>query len=369
MLDSSSNQKQIPSGKNQPGWLVWLIMIFFAWWLWPAKPVPPAARILPVGWSHYCHGDQIRGLALADDHLWVGGLFGLKRFDWRSCQDTSAGIASAPVNLVRIEALLIDPGGNLWVAHEMGLICLDPQGVWHDHTASMPDPKVMALCWSKQNELWVGTWRGVAVLSPEGVWRHYRVADGLPGERVRAICADSQGGVWIGSFIAPEGGLLHWSGDVKRIYTTDDLLAHANVAALFEDSQNRMWIGTGFFDRGGVTVFSDWQTGDLNSAKIMRQVDGLAGNKGRSFFEDETGIIWIGSELDGLTLIADDGSCQVIEESDGLNGSEIMCMQQDPEGNLWLGQEKGLCRLERPVVKSLQQDFLQKKTDVKTVGD
>lgn len=331
--------------KRRQNPLVWLLMVFLAWWLWPSSAPPPPERILPNGWSHFCHGDQIRGLALDKDHIWVGGLFGLKRYTWRDCSDTSSSIATAPVNLVRIEALLINPTGNLWVAHEKGLLCLDQQGVWHDHTADMPDPKVMALCWSRQNELWVGTWRGVAVLSPEGKWRHYRAADGLPGELVRAISADSAGGIWIGSYISPAGGLLHWSAGSKVVYTTENLLAHANVAALFEDSFGRMWVGTGFFDRGGVTLFPDWKKGDLSTIKIMRQADGLAGNKGRSFFEDRDNIIWIGSELDGLTRVARDGSLSVIRESDGLIGNEIMCMLQDPDGNLWLGQEKGLCRI------------------------
>jgi len=334
--------------------LAWLLLLFFAWWLWPFSPKSTPARILPAGWRHFCHGDQVRGLALVGDQLWVGGLFGLKRFDWHSCVDTSASIATAPIELVRIEALLNDPAGNLWVAHERGLACLDGAGVWHDHTSAMPDPKVMALCWSKQGELWVGTWRGVAARSPQGEWRHYGVDDGLPGELVRAIVADSAGGIWIGSYISPAGGLLHWSGENKRVYTTDNLLAHANVAALFEDSRGRMWIGTGFFDRGGVTLFPDWQNGDSSTAKTMRQTDGLAGNKGRSFCEDRDGIIWIGSELDGLTRYAKDGSLKIIRETDGLIGNEVMCMLQDPEGNLWLGQEYGLCRIDAAALMNLR---------------
>jgi|GEM_PF-551110 ligand-binding sensor domain-containing protein len=344
MNEELTQQDSAPLNKPQNP-LVWLLMVFLAWWLWPSKPPPAPERVLPAGWSHFCHGDQIRGLALDKNHLWVGGLFGLKRYDWSDCKETSSDIATAPVNLVRIEALLIDPAGNLWVGHEMGLLRLDPQGIWHNHTSDMPDPKVMALCWSQQNELWAGTWRGVAVLSQEGKWRHYRAADGLPGELVRAISADSAGGIWIGSYISPAGGLLHWSAENKVVYTSKNLLAHANVAALFEDSLGRMWIGTGFFDRGGVTLFPDWKKGDLSTIKIMRQADGLAGNKGRSFFEDRDNIIWIGSELDGLTRVARDGSLSVIKESDGLIGNEIMCMLQDPDGNLWLGQEKGLCRI------------------------
>lgn len=343
-----SNTEQTARQKSR---LVWLLMIVLAWWLWPFSPPPPPVRVLPPGWQHFCQGDQIRGLALSGDHLWVGGLFGLRRFDWRSGSDTSYGIATAPMELVRIEALLVDPPGNLWVAHEMGLACLDRSGVWHNHTSAMPDPKVMALCWSQQGELWVGTWRGVAALSTDKEWRHYGVANGLPGERVRAITADSAGGIWIGSYISPDGGLLHLSGENKTVYTADNLLAHPNVSALFEDSSGRMWVGTGFFDRGGVTLFPDWKKGDADTAKIMRQSDGLAGNKGRSFCEDSDNIIWIGSELDGLTRFAPDGSMKVIRESDGLVGNEIMCMLQDPAGNLWLGQEYGLCRIDYSVLK------------------
>ena len=354
MADQKFDQNEKKNREQQRNPLIWLLLVVLGWWLWPAPSPPPSPRILPAGWRHFCHGDQIRGLALSDEHLWVGGLYGLKRFDWRNCADTSAGIATAPVNLVRIEALLIDPAGNLWVAHEMGLLCLDRQGVWHDYTSSLPDPKSMSLCWSLQNELWVGTWRGVAVRSADGKWRHLTVADGLPGGLVRAIHADSAGGIWIGSYESPSGGLLHWNGEQKTVYTTDNLLAHANVAALFEDSQGRMWVGTGFFDRGGVTLFPGWRNGDLSSAKILRQADGIAGNKGRAFFEDRDNIIWIGSELDGLTRVDKAGVFKVIRETDGLNGSEVMSMLQDPAGNLWFGQERGLCRIDVSALASFR---------------
>jgi len=107
-------------------------------------------------------------------------------------------------------------------------------------------------------------------------------------------------------------------------------------------------------EQGILNLFPDWQKGDLSSAKIMRQADGLAGNKGRSLFEDRDNIIWIGSEIDGLTRVDKNGGFKVIKEIDGLNGSEIMCMLQDPAGNLWLGQEKGLCRIDAAVLDSFR---------------
>lgn len=330
--------------KQQHNFLALLFLCFIAWWLWPVA-TPSIPRQLPPGWQHFCHGDQIRGMICEGNNLWIGGLSGLKRFDWQTLADTTARISSPPVALARIETMIQTADKTIWIGHAYGLLSIDSNGKWQDHTGNLPDPKVLALCASAQDEVWVGTWRGAAVLKADRSWQHLRVADGLPAEKIRTIFKDSSGGIWLGSSSPPGGGLIRWSVEPKITFTTANLLAHPSVTAMFEDSQKRLWIGTGFFDQGGVTCYPGWQRNDLQTARILKQEDGLAGNKGRSFFEDNKGLIWIGSEIDGLTRVNADGSFTILQRQDGLIGDEVMSMTQDPDGNLWLGQELGLCRI------------------------
>lgn len=335
---------KMPMPLNTRKWPAIVFICFLAWWLWPA-PTGKVKRTLPPGWQHFCPGDQIRAMICSGPDLWIGGLSGLQRFDWQTLANTTSQISSAPVPLARIEAMIQAADQTIWIGHDRGLLSLEKTGQWQDHTSSLPDPKVLSLGISAQKELWVGTWRGAAVLQGDGTWKHIKVADGLPAEKVRTIFTDSAGGLWLGTSSPPGGGLVRWSDSPKIHYTTADLLAHPSVTAMFEDSSGRIWIGTGFFDQGGVTCFPDWKNNNLATARILRQKDGLAGNKGRSIYEDRNGIIWIGAEIDGLTRIERNGSFSVITRDNGLIGDEVMCMTEDPDGNLWLGQERGLCRI------------------------
>lgn len=321
-----------------------LFLLFLAWWLRPVSR-PVEIRQLPDGWQHFFHGDQIRAMICERSNLWIGGLSGLRQLQWQTASDTSTAIPEPPVPLARIEAMVMSDDGRIYIGHDRGLLCHDIKGTWQNLTEHLPDPKVLSLCLFRQNELWAGTWRGIAVMNQSGEWRQLRLSDGLPAEKIRTLFCDSEGGIWIGTHAPPGGGLIKWSAEPRVLYTSADILAHPSVTAMCEDSSGNLWIGTGFFDRGGVTRFSGWRDNNASAAVIMQQKDGMAGNKGRSIFEDSKKNIWVGSELDGLTIIKPDGRKKVITMADGLIGEEVMCIAEDPDGNIWLGQEMGLCRI------------------------
>ncbi|MGM0600175.1 MAG: ligand-binding sensor domain-containing protein [Candidatus Rifleibacteriota bacterium] len=333
--------------------LTGLFAAFIVWLLWPAANVPPSEKALPEGWKHFCHKDQIRALVLIDDHIYIGGLSGLTKVNWQKPDKVINVSGPDNFDLVRIEAMIADSSGTLWIGHEQGLHTLDNVSQWQNLTGQLPDPKVLAICRDPDNKIWVGTWRGVACFQGRGDCRHYHKKDGLPADRVRTIFADSQGGLWFGTSVCPKGGLVRWLDGQQWFYDTDNLLAHANVTAMLEDSNKKIWIGTGFFDKGGVTFFPDWQNNNVDSAEIYSQKTGLAGNKGRSLLQDNYKTIWIGSELDGLTAINKNSKIITFKTKDGLIGDEVMAMLQDPAGNLWLGQEEGLCRIASHTLKAV----------------
>ncbi|MDN5279048.1 MAG: hypothetical protein PWR01_3013 [Clostridiales bacterium] len=321
------------------------LIVLIGWLLWPASEQIKTDLLPKKGYKHFFHGDQIRALVLDHDHIWVGGLSGLKLVNWRTCEILPSEPDSQDLVLVRVEAMLSDSDGNLWVGHEQGLHRRNKDGNWQDFTSFLPDPKVLSLCAVRSNEIWVGTWRGVGIKSADNSWRHLKKEDGLPAEKVRTIYEDSKGRIWLGTSSTPEGGLMCIEDGQNFYYSTKDYLAHPNVTAIMHDSLDNLWVGTGFFDKGGVSKISGWSSGKAESVTILRQKDGLAGNKGRSLLEDRNKNIWIGSELDGLTKIDEQGKFHIYTTADGLIGDEVMAMLQDPDGNLWLGQEKGLCRI------------------------
>jgi ligand-binding sensor domain-containing protein len=111
------------------------------------------------------------------------------------------------------------------------------------------------------------------------------------------------------------------------------------VNALCLGPDGALWVGTGFADLGGAARFE----GEKWVPLLKR--DGLAGNKVRSLFVDRGGVMYFGSEYDGLAIHAQE-RWRYLDRRDGLAGKEIKAMLQDADGIFWLGTDTGLSRME-----------------------
>ena len=117
------------------------------------------------------------------------------------------------------------------------------------------------------------------------------------------------------------------------------------VNAILEDREGVLWFGTGFAARGGVSLYDGAQW------TALTREDGLAGDKVRSLFQDAAGVMWIGSEYDGIARATGQG-WQVLDVKSGLSGMEIKAILQTPQGDLWLGTENGITRITAAVLRS-----------------
>jgi ligand-binding sensor domain-containing protein len=128
-----------------------------------------------------------------------------------------------------------------------------------------------------------------------------------------------------------------------RYFTRKEGMPHLDITALMEDRFGRVWAGTGFYDHGGAVCFSrngrDWSI-----TQVLTQASGLAGARVRSVFEDQSGLFWFGSELDGLTRW-NDGKALVLTVKDGLPNNEVTWMLQTPDHALWLATPGGIVRI------------------------
>lgn len=293
----------------------------------------------PPGWLTLARTGQFRALQLEGDLLWAGGRDGLLLVDWR--RGVELPLPQETPSLTGIEALVLDASGTLWVGHELGLTAR-LGGIWLENPFGLIPAKVMALMVTRDGRLCAGTWNGAAWLEGNA-WHTMTIRDGLPHDRIKALFEDSEGGLWFGSYAAPAGGLVRLADGGKTAYVPPERLPHANVVAIAEDRQRRIWVGTGFFDRGGLTRIEHWAS-ETPRCTTWGKADGLAGQKCRSIFEDRRGILWFGSEMDGLARY-DGATFTVLTDRDGLGGNEVMSMVQDPDGNLWFATSAGLTRL------------------------
>jgi ligand-binding sensor domain-containing protein len=79
----------------------------------------------------------------------------------------------------------------------------------------------------------------------------------------------------------------------------------------------------------------------------------LAGERVRSIFQDRDGVMWFGSEYDGLARY-DGRHWTVFTKADGLAASEIKTMLEDVDGNLWLGTSDGVIRLSTEALAAMR---------------
>ena len=305
----------------------------------------------PSGWLIIRPPYDVHALAELGNVIWAGGKDGLFQIDRESGELVEEVILDPPFTYIR--ALLADEvNQTLWVGHQNGLSRYK-DGAWltYTHANGLPDAWVNALLLDDDGRMWVGTNGGVAIQEPNG-WRILTQEDGLLDNMVNVIIQDRFGGIWFGSYIAPKGGISYLKDEKWQYFNTDNGLPHTNITSLIETSDGYIWAGCGLYDRGGAARFSMSGT-NWEIDQRLSQDDGLAGEKVRSVFEDQSGILWFGSEYDGVALFS--GSTWVtLGLTDGLSHLEIKAILQDKNGAIWLGTRDGLTRISKAALTSLR---------------
>ena len=310
----------------------------------------PVQKEMPEGWKIIRPPHDVMALAIQGDTIWAGGKEGVIGLDRNSGQVITELTGVPPMTYVR--ALLVDRQGALWIGHPAGLTYFDGNTLQTFYTEDgLPDIRVNALMQDHQDRIWVGTWGGAAVLE-NGDWHTLTEADGLADDMVNVMLEDKNGGMWFGSYVAPSGGLSYFNDGKWQLFTTLNGLPHNNINTLSEDSNGNIWVGTGLYERGGAVKLVNngtaWTIG-----QVLDKKDGLAGNKVRSFLQDSEGVMWFGSEYDGVARL-EAGEWQVLTEKNGLSNPEIKYLLQDDDGNLWIGTRDGITLLNNTALEKLQ---------------
>lgn len=300
-----------------------------------------ATKVNRPGWQIIRPPHEISALAIHGDIVFAGGQEGVFKIDRVTGKLIEQFNPGFPLENVR--ALIIDHANIIWIGNDTGLIRFDGKK-WDTYTISdgLPDNRVNALFEDSQDRLWVGTWGGAAYWD-SGKWNILTDNDGLLHNMVNVIYQDHQGGMWFGSYVAPKGGISHYYNGVWQTFTTENGLPHNNVTTIIEDNNEFIWAGTGLLDRGGACKFALSGTA-WKIIGVITKADGLAGEKVRSIFQDQNGILWFGSEYDGFSRFNGENWFYYRREN-GLSFNEVKTIDQDSEGNIWLGTADGITKV------------------------
>ena len=203
-------------------------------------------------------------LARQGDILWAGGESGLVRWDVTDGSHTKFGRADGLASS-RINDLLVDDAGMLWIATDAGINRYDGETmVTYGEVDGLDAKWIQTLFLDDAGGLWAGSRggeRGLNFYDGEG-WGPPPIPP-LPVEspNVQVLAGNEEEGLFVG---LEDSGLAHFDGDAWSVLTSADGLPGDGVldALLTDDA---LWVS---FDQAVVRF--DLETGDIGDHPAAR---------------------------------------------------------------------------------------------------
>src|SRR5258706_1622097 len=170
----------------------------------------------------------------------------------------------------------------------------------------------------------------------------YTVADGLLRDSVVKINQDSRGFLWLCS----AEGISRFDGYAFTNFTTNDGLPDRHVNDFLETKSGQIYLAT---DKGLVRLNPTGLANAKNNPLFTVILPDDPRAKGiQVLFEDESGIVWVGTS-DGLYKLNAQGGLEAADLGKLLKGpdkTQITTIIKDVHGAMWIGtNENGLLRL------------------------
>jgi PAS domain S-box-containing protein len=318
--------------------------LVLAWGLL-ALPGSTLARDIPLQIAQYSHtswtirdgyspGLVFSMVQTADGYLWLGGEYGLFRFDglrfdpWQP--PTGQKLPSKPYSL------LVSRDGTLWIGTFEGLVS------WNG-TALTDYPEidkgfVTSLIEGRDGTIWAGVLGNPGRLCEiRGGRAQCHSQDGKFGANVWSVAEDGSGVLWAGA----DSGLWRWKPGLPKRYDTAGL----RLGDLVTSAEGQLLIGI----RGGGLRRIDGDaiaTYPLRSANVPGRVIADVDVKSNKLLRARDGSIWIGTDGRGLIHVQD-GQADAFSRAEGLSGNVACSLFEDREGNIWFASERGLDRFSK----------------------
>jgi signal transduction histidine kinase/ligand-binding sensor domain-containing protein len=245
---------------------------------------------------------------------------------------------------------LEDKQRNLWVGTQGGgLIKFDQQlhlvkQFKHDpaDSTSLPSNHVGALFQNHENMIWVETEKGIRVLDEiTEKFSHFKADENLGtfnDTGATGILRDKEGIIWLGRW---GQGLVRYNPkdhSITHFYSSErdsSSISSNHVGQILEDNSGIIWTGS---DNGLNRL-------DKNSGKFVRYLAGT-GTFSVNLFQDSEGNLWAPNS-NGLYLYnkKEDRFNRFLDPKSEINSIGMGGMTEDDTKNLWFFSESGIIRL------------------------
>lgn len=295
-----------------------------------------------------------------NDKLYVASSTGVFELDLINRKDRLL-LSTDSISTTRGKAyfteLLPQPNGRFWIGSNTGIISFDSNSgehVYYTHNASDPNSlihnTIKSLYRSKDGLLWIGTNTGISVLYKEkpdfGIIRDAPDAEVKAHKSMDAVLVDRNDFLWIGS---SEGlRIINRETNEMTIFFKDRKkgdLSSDYILSLLEDREGNIWVGT---RAGGVYRVSNNRHKNPKEyffEAIKPENTDLSSVSVHYIFEDQEGIIWLGTGGNGL-LRYNPKINKLKTYFQGETGEKpshpyVYCILEDSHGNMWLGTATG----------------------------
>ncbi len=260
-----------------------------------------------------------------DGHIWIGtDTEGLIQIKLREVQAITRD-DGLPEN--GVSTLLEDHSGNLWIGlRNRGLCKISTEDV----LTQIPDVSglgIKALYEDLDGTIWCGTQNNGLYKIKNNLSYHITRINGLSSNSVTSILRDHTNILWIGT----ELGL--YSYRQSNVLQEKGALIDKKINVLFEGNESILYAGT---DEG---LYQKLDTG-------WERPDSSLSSEVLSLYEDQEGVLWIGTNGNGLK-IRKDNHISTITKSQGLNDDHILSISTDEDDNLWMSSYNGVFAVNR----------------------
>jgi signal transduction histidine kinase/ligand-binding sensor domain-containing protein len=295
--------------------------------------------------------------------------------------------AGYDIPATRIQSVLADSRGDLWIGTNKGLFVLDKTSNRPQIQSALGSSSVLSISQDREGDLWIGTETGgldilrhqnfrtipdlsdhviTAITQTSGgaMWigtngdgldrwqsgkiQHFSTRTGLQSEIILALAPGTDDSVWVGT---PDGLNHIVDTRVVETYTSADGLPDDLIRSLLTGDDGSLWIGT----RRGLAQWKNNKFITFTRASGLNS--DLIGTLLQSHFPNSPHDLWIGT-LNGLSRLRD-GKITTFTAKDGLSGDTITSLAEDPHGTLWIGTKgDGLSSLSSTGFTSLHRHDL-----------
>ncbi len=260
-------------------------------------------------------------------------------------------VQGVPIPCGRVTDLIKLGDNEYWVSTQgygaFQLIKVGDGFQWNHFTHDPSDPtslgndRVQALLVDKRGALWLGTENGGLALydAQDSTFQHFANDPAIPtslnSNSIWEVTEDREGRLWVGTF---NQGVEVWDPYYRKFQTVQAGLSHNVVSALIEHD-GKLWVGT---DGGGINLLQDGEWSYLRKGGSS----GLSSDAILAYYEDHLGDLWIGTWAGGLLRYDTESETFEVRTTDpddptSISSPNIFGINEDSQGNLWVAALDG----------------------------